>query len=62
MKAKELREKTDAEREKLLTELQFKAHSLRFGIASRETKNIKEYRAVKKTIARLITLAAEKGK
>jgi ribosomal protein L29 len=57
MKAKELREKTVVERERLLGELSAKARELRFGITSRETKNVREYRKVKKTIARILTLS-----
>lgn len=59
MKIKELREKNQAEREKLLLELRTKGRELRFSIAGRETKNHREYRAVKKDIARLLTIARE---
>ncbi len=61
MKAKELREKTRGERERLLAELQVKARTLRFGIAGKEVTNVREYRAVKKDIARILTLSCEEG-
>ncbi len=61
MKTKELREKNEVEREKLLLELRTKSRELRFAIAGRETKNHREYRAVKKDIARILTLAREEA-
>lgn len=57
MKAREWREKSMGEREKALLELEDKVRTLRFGIATRETKTHSEYRKVKKDIARLKTLA-----
>jgi ribosomal protein L29 len=59
MKAKDLREKHAGEREKTLLELRDKQRKLRFDLATREAKNHREYRALKKDIARLITLANE---
>ena len=59
MKAKDLRDKSIGEREKLLDELREKNRVLRFDIVTRETKNHREYRKNKKDIARLLTLRAE---
>lgn len=59
MKAKEWREKSSGEREKILLELKDKARKLRFDLATRETKIHSEYRKTKKDIARLTTLEQE---
>lgn len=59
MKAKELREKSAGEREKIILEFQDKARKLRFDLATRETKNHSEYSKIKKDIARLLTLKKE---
>lgn len=61
MKIKELREKGQAERENLLLELRTRSRELRFSVALRETKNHREYRAVKKDIARILTIAREEA-
>ncbi|MEI6650220.1 MAG: 50S ribosomal protein L29 [Candidatus Moraniibacteriota bacterium] len=59
MKAKELRETADGEREKLLLDLRKKERELRFSIAGRETRNHRELRAVRKDVARVLTLNQE---
>ncbi|NTV55017.1 MAG: 50S ribosomal protein L29 [Candidatus Moranbacteria bacterium] len=59
MKMKELREKSQGEREKLLLDLRTKVRELRFSVAGRETKNHREYRALKKDVARVMTLGHE---
>ncbi len=59
MKAQEWREKLSGEREKTLLELADKARKLRFDLATREAKNHREYRKIKKDIARLLTLKQE---
>jgi ribosomal protein L29 len=59
MKIKELREKGRGEREKLLLELRTKVRELRFSVAGRETKNHREYRAMRKDVARVLTLGHE---
>ncbi|MDP3957625.1 MAG: 50S ribosomal protein L29 [bacterium] len=59
MKAREWREKSSGEREKVMLELKDKARKLRFDLATRETKTHSEYRKVKKDIARLMTLEQE---
>ena len=59
MKAKELRETAVGEREKLLLDLCKKERELRFSIAGRETRNHRELRAVRKDVARVLTLNQE---
>lgn len=59
MKAREWREKSIGEREKMMLELKDKARKLRFDLATRETKTHSEYRKTKKDIARLMTLGQE---
>ncbi len=55
------REKSVGEREKALQENIEKLRSLRFDIATRTTKKHREYREMKKDIARLKTLATEES-
>ena len=59
MKAKQWKEKSMAERNKALIDLQEDARKLRFDMASREAKNVRDYRKMKKDIARLKTIARE---
>jgi large subunit ribosomal protein L29 len=59
MKLQEIREKSIAERLTLLIELQDKARKLRFDLSLREAKNHREYRKMKKDIARILTIARE---
>jgi ribosomal protein L29 len=59
MKAKEIREKSGAERQGLVAELQDKARKLRFDISLREARNHRDYRKMKKDIARLLTVTRE---
>ncbi|PJA88170.1 MAG: 50S ribosomal protein L29 [Candidatus Moranbacteria bacterium CG_4_9_14_3_um_filter_40_7] len=56
MKIKELREKNSEELKKMLAEKKETARSLRFAIASKQIKNNREFRNVKKEIARIMTL------
>lgn len=62
MKAREWREKSIGERESTALVLSDKLRTLRFEIASRETKNHREYRKIRKDIARLKTIATESKK
>lgn len=55
------REKSVGEREKALQENIEKLRSLRFDIATRTTKKHREYREMKKDIARLKTLTTEES-
>lgn len=59
MKAREWREKSKAERDKVLEELQDKTRKLRFDLSTREAKNHSDYAKMKKDIARLLTLKGE---
>jgi large subunit ribosomal protein L29 len=59
MKIQEIREKSVAERSTLLTDLQDKARKLRFDLSLREAKNHREYRKMKKDIARILTIDRE---
>ncbi len=61
MKAQELREKSTGERKTLLTDLQDKARKLRFDLSLREAKNTRDYRKMKKDIARILTVEREAG-
>ncbi len=61
MKMKLWREKSGGEREKALQESVEKLRSLRFDIATRTTKKHREYRELKKDIARLKTLSTEES-
>jgi large subunit ribosomal protein L29 len=56
MKIKELRNKSKEELEKLLEEYREKLRQLYFDIHLKKIKNVREVRAVKKTIARILTL------
>ncbi len=59
MKIKELREKKQADLEKMLLELTQKIQDLNFKDANKQLKNVREIRMVKKTIARIKTLLKE---
>ncbi len=56
MKFKELKTKPVAELRKILSEQQEKLRDLRFKIASKQVKNVRETRKVKKMIAQILTL------
>ncbi len=62
MKIKELRSKSKAELKKILSESQEKLRKLRFDIANKQLKNVREMRKVKKDIARILTLLKEQEK
>ncbi len=59
MKIQEIRDKSKAERSALLTELADKARKLRFELSLREAKNHRDYRKIKKDIARILTINRE---
>lgn len=59
MKIQEIRDKSLEERKTLLTELADKARKLRFDLTLREAKNHREYRKMKKDIARILTINRE---
>jgi len=56
MKIRELKEKPRAELEMLLKSQQEKLRELRFKVAAKQLKNVREVRHSKKTIARILTL------
>lgn len=56
MKIKELKDKLKPEQEMLLKSSQEKLRELRFKVAVKQLKNVREVRNLKKTIARLLTL------
>lgn len=55
MKMKEIKSKTPAELHKLIADKREALRSFRFGGAGAKTKNVKEGRAIRKDIARLMT-------
>ena len=61
MKAKELREMTDVELNKQLTDLKAELFNLRFQHAINQLDNPARIAAVKKDIARVMTIMAEKN-
>ncbi|MAF14319.1 MAG: 50S ribosomal protein L29 [Parcubacteria group bacterium] len=62
MKYKELKNKSDKELNKILTDWQEKLRDLKFKTAADQLKNIRELRDVKKTIAKTIFLLSQKNK
>ncbi|TSC74785.1 MAG: hypothetical protein G01um101430_779 [Parcubacteria group bacterium Gr01-1014_30] len=56
MKISELRQKTKAELQKLLSDNREKLRQLRFDLASGKIKNVREIRKTKKEIAQILTL------
>ena len=56
MKIKELRRKPKAELEKMLRDSRDEMRKLRFDLASGKVKNVKAIRAIKKDIARILTI------
>jgi large subunit ribosomal protein L29 len=62
MRIKQLRELNKEEMKKLLDENKAKALKLRFDISSKQVKNHREYRNLKKDIARIITILNEEAR
>lgn len=60
MKIKELRSKSKAELKRLLGESRETLRKLRFDIASKQLKNVREARLTRRTIARVLTILKEK--
>ena len=56
MELKELQTKKESELQKILAESREKLRDLRFKVASKQLKNVREFRGVKKMIARIMTL------
>ncbi len=60
MKASELRKKSERELQEELFKKREELRLLRFNLASGKVKNIREIRAVKKDIARILTVLNER--
>ncbi len=60
MKASELRQKTEKELQRLLTEKRDKLRELRFDLVSGKVKNVGEIRKIRRDIARILTIINEK--
>ena len=56
MKISELKQKSQKELKKLLEEKREKSRQLRFDLLSGKVKNVREIRAIKKDIARILTI------
>jgi len=56
MKAKELRQKTEKELKDLLNEKSHKLGQLKFDLASKKLKNIREIREIRREVARIKTI------
>jgi len=56
MKISELRQKSQAELERILTESREKLRELRFNLAAGKVKNVREIRKLKKDIAKILTI------
>lgn len=61
MKIQELRDKSDAELERLLVELKSGLQEQRFKIASKQLKDVRDVRDAKRTIARILTLKKQRA-
>jgi large subunit ribosomal protein L29 len=61
MNTKELRKKSTEELERLYIDFCQKRQQLGFKVASKQQKNVREFREAKKTIARVITLLKERA-
>jgi large subunit ribosomal protein L29 len=59
IKIKELREKNKEELKKLLIEKKETVRKLRFDVASKQIKNVRDLRNSKKEVARILTLINE---
>lgn len=59
MKIKEIKEKNTEELKKLLAEKREAVRKLRFDIAAKQVKNIREMRNTKRDIARILTVLKE---
>jgi len=60
MKYKELQQKQAEDLKKMHGENLSKLQKLRFGVASRQVKNVREIRQLKKQNARILTIARER--
>lgn len=56
MKVKELRQKTEKELRDLLNRSQYKLGQLKFDLASKKLKNVKQVKELRRNIARILTI------
>ena len=56
MKITELRQKSESELQKILSDDREKLRQLRFDLAAGKVKNVREVRKIKKDIARILTM------
>jgi large subunit ribosomal protein L29 len=61
MKAKELRNKSNKELQKNLADSRAKLAQLSVDYRTKEVKNVREIRVIKKSIARILTIIAEQA-
>jgi len=61
MKFKELKNKSENELKRILSESRESSRELRFKIASKQLKNVRETRVLKGTVARVLTLLNKKS-
>lgn len=62
MKISELREKSDIELDRLLSELRNRVRDLRFKVASRQLNDVREIREARKAVAQILTLKRSRRK
>jgi len=62
MKVKELKQKTKKELNDILVENRRKLGQLRFDLASKKLKNIREIRGLRRDVARIITILKQNGR
>jgi len=60
MKTSELKQKTEKELRQILQEKKERFSQLEFDLASGKVKNVREIRAIKKDIARILTILQNK--
>ena len=60
MKAKEIRQKSKKELERLVLENREKLRQLKFDLSAGKVKNVREIRKIKKDIARILTILCQK--
>jgi ribosomal protein L29 len=61
MKIEEIKNLPKKERQNLLQEKREKVRQLRFGLSQKKIKNIREIREVKKDIARILIIEADRS-
>ena len=62
MKISELKEKSDIELDRLLSELRNRVRDLRFKVAARQLNDVREIREARKAVAQILTLKRSRRK